>query len=76
MRNTLSKMWVSFRDSVGGLLDSKGTADDVKGLLWLAVDGVVGVLFLTLLRGWDRRKPMRNPIRTFELDRSAFAARP
>ncbi|MCL7960907.1 MAG: hypothetical protein M8861_11980 [marine benthic group bacterium] len=59
MRNTLSKMWVSFRDSVGGLLDSKGTADDVKGLLWLAVVGVVVVVFLTLLRGWDRRKPMR-----------------
>lgn len=59
MRNTLSKMWVSFRDSVGGLLDSKGTADDVKGLLWLAVIGVVVVVFLTLLRGWDRRKPMR-----------------
>ena len=59
MRNTLSKMWVSFRDSVGGLLDSKGTADDVKGLLWLAVVGLVVVVFLTLLRGWDRRKPMR-----------------
>ena len=59
MRNTLSKMWVSFRDSVGGLLDSKGTADDVKGLLWLAVVGVVVVVFLSLLRGWDRRKPMR-----------------
>ena len=59
MRNTLSKMWVSFRDSVGGLLDSKGTADDVKGLLWLAVIGVVVVVFMTLLRGWDRRKPMR-----------------
>lgn len=59
MRNTLSKMWVSFRDSVGGLLDSKGTADDVKGLLWLAAVGVVVVVFLTLLRGWDRRKPMR-----------------
>ena len=59
MRNTLSKMWVSFRDSVGGLLDSKGTADDVKGLLWLAVVGVVVVVFLTLLRGGDRRKPMR-----------------
>jgi hypothetical protein len=52
-------MWVSFRDSVGGLLDSKGTADDVKGLLWLAVVGVVVVVFLSLLRGWDRRKPMR-----------------
>ena len=59
MRNTLSKMWVSFRDSVGGLLDSKGTAEDVKGLLWLAVVGVVVVVLLTLLRGWDRRKPMR-----------------
>ena len=41
MRNAISKMWVSFRDSVGGLLDSKGTADDVKGLLWLAVVAVV-----------------------------------
>lgn len=59
MRNTLGKMWVSFRDSVGGLLDSKSTADDVRGLLWLAAVGVVVVLFLTLLRGWDRRKPMR-----------------
>lgn len=59
MRNTLSKLWVSFRDSVGGLLDSKGTADDVRGLLWLAAIGVVVVVFLSLLRGWDKRKPMR-----------------
>ena len=59
MRNVISKLWVSFRDSVGGLLDSKGTADDVKGLLWLAVIGVVVVVFLTLLRGWDRRNMMR-----------------
>jgi len=59
MRNMISKMWVSFRDSVGGLLDSKGTADDVKGLLWLAVVGVVVVIFLTALRGWDRRNMMR-----------------
>ena len=59
MRNALGKMWISFRDSVGGLLDSKGTADDVKGLLWLAVVGVVVVIFLTALRGWDRRNMMR-----------------
>lgn len=59
MRNVISKLWVSFRDSVGGLLDSKGTADDVKGLLWLAVIGIVVVVFLTLLRGWDRRNMMR-----------------
>ena len=59
MRNAISKMWVSFRDSVGGLLDSKGTADDLKGLLWLAVLGVVVVLFLMALRGWDRRTIMR-----------------
>ena len=59
MRNVISKLWVSFRDSVGGLLDSKGTADDVRGLLWLAAIGVVVVVFLTLLRGWDRRNMMR-----------------
>ena len=59
MRNVISKLWVSFRDSVGGLLDSKGTADDVKGLFWLAAVGVVVVVFLTLLRGWDRRNMMR-----------------
>jgi hypothetical protein len=59
MRNVISKLWVSFRDSVGGLLDAKGTADDIKGLLWLAVIGVVVVVFLSVLRGFERRGPMR-----------------
>ncbi len=59
MRNTISKLWVSFRDSVGGLLDSHGTADDVKGLLWLAAIGIVVVVFLSALRAFDRRNMMR-----------------
>ena len=52
-------MWVSFRDSVGGLLDSKGTAEDIKGLFWLAVVGLVVVVFLSILRGFEKRGPMR-----------------
>ena len=59
MGETIRKLWVSFRDSVGGLLDSKGTAEDIKGLFWLAVVGLVVVVFLSILRGFEKRGPMR-----------------
>ena len=52
-------LWVSFRDSVGGLLDTRITADDLKGLMWLAVVGLVVVVFLSVLRALERRGPMR-----------------
>jgi hypothetical protein len=52
-------MFRSFRHSVGGLLDTKGTSDDVIGLLWLAAIGVVVVVFLSLMRAIDKRRPMR-----------------
>jgi hypothetical protein len=35
------------------------TADDIKGLLWLGVVGVVLVVFLSILRAFEKRGPMR-----------------
>lgn len=58
MRHTLSRLWGSFRHSVGGLLDSEINADDLKGLFWLAVVGLVVVVFLSILRAFERRGPM------------------
>jgi hypothetical protein len=56
---TIRRLFVSFRDSVSGLLDSNITADDLKGLLWLAVIGLVVVVVSSILRAFDKRRPMR-----------------
>ena len=59
MGATIRDLWGSFRHSVGGLLNSDMTADDIKGLLWLGVVGVVLVVFLSILRAFEKRGPMR-----------------
>ncbi|MBT8478775.1 MAG: hypothetical protein KJO06_07660 [Gemmatimonadetes bacterium] len=55
---TIRRAFRSFRESVGGLLDSEITADDLKGLVWLAAIGLVVVVVLSVMRGIDRRRPM------------------
>ena len=55
---TVRKLFASFRDSVMGLLDSEINGNDLKGLLWLAVLGLVLVLGSSLLRALDKRRPM------------------
>jgi diacylglycerol kinase len=52
------KLFASFRDSVSALADSQINADDLRGILWLALVGVVVVVVLSLLRGFDNRRPM------------------
>jgi diacylglycerol kinase len=54
----MRRLFASFRDSVMGLFDSNMNSDDLKGILWLAVLGVVVAVLLSLLRSWDNRKPM------------------
>ena len=57
--DAIRKLFVSFRDSVGGLFDSYATADDLKGVLWLGLVGVVLLLALLVSRAVEnrRRKP-------------------
>lgn len=55
---TVRELFISFRDSVIGLFDSDINGQDVKGLLWLAVVGVVVVVVLSVLRGFENRRPM------------------
>lgn len=52
------RLFVSFRDSVIGLFDSEITSNDLKGILWLAALGIVIVLLLSVLRGFENRRPM------------------
>jgi hypothetical protein len=56
---TIRRLFVSFRDSVGGLLDSRITAEDLLGLFWLAMIGLVVVVVSSILRAFDKRRPMR-----------------
>ncbi len=56
---TIRRLFVSFRDSVSGLFDSRITADDLKGLIWLSVIGIVVVVVLWVLRAFENRRPMR-----------------
>jgi len=56
---TIRRLFASFRDSVGGLFDSRSTADDLIAVLWLAMIGIVVVLVLLALRAIDNRRPMR-----------------
>lgn len=58
MPDSIRRLFASFRDSVIGLFDSDITADDVRGLFWLAALGIVVVIVLSILRGLDRRRPM------------------
>lgn len=55
---TIRRLFVSFRDSVSGLLDSRITADDLLGLFWLAMIGLVVVVVSSILRAFDKRRPM------------------
>ena len=57
--HAIRRMAYSFRHSVGGLLDSRSTSDDVVGILWLGAIGVVIVLVLLISRAVDNRRPMR-----------------
>jgi len=56
--DTVRRLFVSFRDSVRALIDSEINADDLRGLMWLAVLGLVVVVVLSVMRGFDRRRPM------------------
>ena len=55
---TVRKLFASFRDSVMGLLDTEINGDDLMGLLWLGVIGLVVALGSSLLRALDKRRPM------------------
>ena len=56
---TIRRLFVSFRDSMSALLDSRVTAEDLLGLFWLAMIGLVVVVVSSMLRAIDRRRPMR-----------------
>ena len=56
---TIRRLFVSFRDSVSALFDSRITADDLRGLIWIGMVGIVVVVFLSVLRAIDNRRPMR-----------------
>lgn len=56
---TIRSLFVSFRDSVSALFDSHITADDLRGLVWISVIGIVVVLVSSVLRALDKRRPMR-----------------
>jgi hypothetical protein len=56
---TIRRLFVSFRDSVSALFDSRITADDLRGLIWISMVGIVVVVFLSVLRAIDNRRPMR-----------------
>ena len=57
--STIRRLFVSFRDSVSALFDSRTTADDLLGVIWLAMIGLVVVLVLWILKVIDNRRPMR-----------------
>jgi len=57
--HAIRRMFYSFRHSVGGLLDSRSTSDDIVGILWLAGIGIVVVVVMLLTRALDKRRPMR-----------------
>jgi hypothetical protein len=57
--NTIRRLFVSFRDSVSALFDSRITFDDLRGLIWLSMIGIVVVVVLWVLRAIDNRRPMR-----------------
>ena len=56
---TIRRLFVSFRDSVSALIDSRITADDARGILWLTLIGIVVVVVLWVLKAIDNRRPMR-----------------
>jgi hypothetical protein len=56
--HAIRRAFQSFRRSVTGLFDSDITADDLRGLLWLAVVGLVVVIVMSLMRAMDKRRPM------------------
>jgi hypothetical protein len=53
------RMFASFRDSMSALFDSRSTADDLRAVIWLASIGLVVVVVLWIMRGFEKRKPMR-----------------
>jgi diacylglycerol kinase len=52
----IRRLFVSFRDSVGGLFDSYATPEDLKGVLWLALVGVLLILALLVSRAIENRR--------------------
>ncbi|MBT8478776.1 MAG: hypothetical protein KJO06_07665 [Gemmatimonadetes bacterium] len=54
--DVIRRLFVSFRDSVGGLFDSYSSPDDLKGVLWLALVGVVLILILLVSRAIGNRR--------------------
>ena len=54
----IRRLFVSFRDSMRALIDSEITADDLRGLLWIAMISLVVVVVLWVSRALDRRRPM------------------
>jgi hypothetical protein len=57
--STIRRLFISFRDSVSALFDSHTTADDLLGVIWLAVIGLVVVVVMWILKVIDNRRPMR-----------------
>lgn len=55
----IGRLFESFLDSMRALVDSRITADDLRGLMWIAMISLVVVVVLWVLRGLDRRRPMR-----------------
>ena len=53
------RMFVSFRDSMSALFDSRTTADDLRAIIWLAGIALVVVVLLWIMRGFEKRRPMR-----------------
>ena len=56
--NTVRKLFNSFRESVMGLVACELDPMTIMGLLWLGVIGLVLVLGSSLLRAFDKRRPM------------------
>ncbi len=56
---TIRRLFVSFRDSMSALVDSRITAEDLLGLFWLAMIGLVVVVVSSILRAFDKKRPMR-----------------
>jgi len=56
---TIRRLFVSFRDSMSALVDSRVTAEDLLGLFWLAMIGLVVVVVSSILRAFDKKRPMR-----------------
>ena len=57
--NTIRRLFSSLRNSVGALFDSNITAEDLMGLFWLVIIGIVVVLVSSVLKAIDNRRPMR-----------------